>query len=248
MDRKMQNFKTPIWILFVFLILIFEFCSVTHANSTQYFCLGDIPETREDAEKAELPEEKIKLKTFIDVPKNYWAKEDIEYLATAGVINGYPDKTFRPDKTLSRSEMVTLLVKTTGPEDEFEKSSFSDVSETYWAKKYIDIAVQKGWVQGYPDNTFKPGKDVSRAEAITILAKFDQLKTDKKTTLSKFYDITAIHWAFDSINLAKEAGWLEYIKEKDFYPNRGVSRAEAAHVLSKTSFGKAKIAELLKKL
>lgn len=225
--------------------------TVLDVNSTHYLSLGFVAEPKEEIKKVEIPEEvkpKIKLKTFIDVPEAYWARKEIEYLATVDVISGYPDNTFKPNRTLSRAEMVTLLAKATGAKKEFEKSSFSDVSGTHWAKNYIEYAVEKGWVQGYPDNTFKPGKDVSRAEAITILVKFDQLKTKKKVTLSVFEDVSSVHWAFDSIDLAKEAGWLDYIKVKDFYPNKGFSRAEAAYVLSKTSFGKAKIAELLKKL
>jgi hypothetical protein len=94
-------------------------------NQTHYFSMTYSPQEllllsaqplSSEAELFPTPEStailKVKRKTFFDVPAGYWAKEEIELLATAGIINGFPDGSFQPEKTLNREDLFTFLVET----------------------------------------------------------------------------------------------------------------------------------------
>jgi hypothetical protein len=195
----------------------------------------------------------IRLASFNDVTKDFWAKEPIELLATAGLVTGYPDGSFMPEKTLTRAELCTLLVKAKNiPISEKLESSFSDLSESHWAARYIEAAVDAGLVLGYPDKTFRPDAKIKRAEGITVMVRVeglqelaDELKGDAED--SRFTDI-ADSWAAGYILAADEAGLLKYLKASEtFNPNYGFTRAEAVDILSKTTVGKARVRDLLAK-
>jgi len=192
----------------------------------------------------------IRLKAFKDVDENYWAREPIGYLATIGIISGFPDNTFKPEKAVNRAEMCALLVKSSSTEGQnklitTEAQNFTDVSNKHWAASFIKTAAQLKLVTGYPDKSFKPGKDINRAEGVSIIARFDNI-LPARVIEAPFSDIPGRHWAAESITTAKEGGLLDYLKDKPFEPNKPLSRGETAYVLSRTKFAKDKISEMLK--
>jgi hypothetical protein len=218
-------------------------------NTTHYFSLGYAGVKEEKPKEVKPPVVEVKavpkttLKTFIDVSGDYWAKDAIERLATAGVITGYPDGTFRPDRTLSRAELCTLLIKAKGTSVSAPRIAvFTDLPETHWAAPYVAETVSLRIVSGYPDGTFKPSDPLTRAEAIKIIAVFDGLKIEGLRA-KPFPDVPVSHWAAPYIAAAKKAGLLGYIKD-DFVPNQDLTRAEAAWILSKTNFVKGKYPDL----
>jgi len=190
----------------------------------------------------------VRLKAFKDVAADYWAKESVEYLATIGIISGFPDNTFKPEKAVNRAEMCALLVKSSGTPANLltpEAQKFTDVSNKHWAASFIKTAAQLKLVTGYPDKSFKPGKDINRAEGVSIIARFDNL-LPARVIEAPFADLPGRHWAAESVTAAKEGGLLEYLKDKPFEPNKPLSRGETAYVLSRTKFAKAKINAMLK--
>jgi hypothetical protein len=219
-------------------------------NTTHYFSLGYVgvekPEEKEEVKPREevKPVPKVKLVTFKDVPEGYWAKDAIERLATAGVITGYPDGTFRPERTLSRAELCTLLIRAKGISAKAPgRPPFSDVSVGHWAAGFIKESADMQLVNGYPDGTFKPNNPLTRAETVKILTLFDGLKIEAVKE-KPFTDVSVVHWAAPYINAAKNAGFIGYIKEPTFAPKRDLTRAEAAWILSKTGFVKQKYPDL----
>jgi len=230
-------------------------------NATHYFSLGfvGVPEKvkqeikkqkEEKDQKLLMPTIKIKtgIKSFNDVKEGFWAKDAIEYLATLGMIGGYPDNTFRPDQPLTRAELATLLVKAKGFEPKIPESNlFADVPTNHWAAPYISVALDHKYISGYPDGTFLPWKEVNRAEAVVVLSKFDGLSEPLSLSENPFPDVFKRHWAARWIAVAKNAGLLEYLSGKNFEPDKTLTRAEAAEIISKTDYAKAKIIELLKK-
>lgn len=97
-----------------------------------------------------------------------WAKG---YVATAikeGIIKGYEDGTIQPKRTITRGEMVAIIVRMLGIQVEGAKAEFKDVNESLWSAPYISVATELGFVNGYEDGTFKPDKGITRAEAFTI--------------------------------------------------------------------------------
>ncbi len=233
-------------------------------NVTHYFSLGFVGDEELERKKEKIEEvvgktaaapkpavvsvvkPKPALKAFIDVPKGYWAKEAIEYLATIGVIGGYPDGTFRPDEPLTRAEFSAILIRAKEVEpQEILENPFPDLSSTHWAAKYVKSASDMKLVSGYPDGTFKPGKSVSRAEGVVIIVRFAEVPSPKGVTTAPFSDLSLGHWATPSVWAAVEAGMLDYLSGGNFEPNKELTRAEVTEMLSKTPWGKTKIKELL---
>ncbi|MBQ1252356.1 MAG: S-layer homology domain-containing protein [Firmicutes bacterium] len=107
---------------------------------------------------------------FSDVKTSDWFNRAISTLANAGILTGYPDGTFKPNAPITRAEMATIAAKfdiVTDSDVEVTKS-FSDI-KGHWAEKYILRAASRGWVNGYPDGTFRPDRNITRAEAMKLV-------------------------------------------------------------------------------
>jgi S-layer homology domain len=205
-------------------------------NTAHYISLGYVGETSPVVAATPKLAPAKKGISFSDVPNGYWSKQAIIRLATLGIINGYPDGTFRPEKTLSRAELCTLLIKAKRTRTRTpNKPIFTDLALNHWATPYIAAAVNAKLVTGYPDGTFQPNKALSRAEAVKIVAVFDRLPTGTVAG-NPFPDVKAGHWAAPYILAAKNAGLLNYLQGKNFEPNRKLARAEAAEILYRTNF------------
>jgi len=119
-----------------------------------------------------------------DIEDN-WAKESIEKLASAGVISGYPDGTFKPDQTITRQEMVVLLtriVNLDNLEKDPAKGQFRDLDDAY-AAKVIRHAAQTGIVSGKGNGVFDPNGNATRAEALQIILNVLELNPEIKVLL-----------------------------------------------------------------
>lgn len=123
-----------------------------------------------------------------------WAKQYINELASAGVISGYEDGTFRPDDNVTRAEFVTMLMLIAG--ENGTKADYTD-TDGHWAESYIAKASEYGFISGYEDGTFRPDNPITRAEAMVIMSKIFSLSSDG--TVSSYPDVTESHWAFGYI-------------------------------------------------
>lgn len=227
-------------------------------NTTHFFSLGYVGEekvvpkksSRKEDKKISVPLAEVvskpKLKSFLDVPDIYWLKNPIAYLSTMGIMDGYQDGTFRPEKEITRAELATILVKAKGFEvHEVKSSTFSDLEVKDGITPYIEMAVQRNYMEGYPDGTFQPNKRVTRAEAAIILSRFSGFYLKTKVDQEVYADVPLDHWASPAIAAAKTAGLFEYLGEGRFGPNDYLTRAEAAELLSKTPFVKEKIKKFI---
>ncbi len=104
---------------------------------------------------------------FTDLAGHDWSNRAISTLYNAGIISGYPDGTFRPSAPITRAEFATIAAKF----DELELQNTSKFTDIFghWAEDYITSSENKGWIKGYPDLTFKPEQDITRAEAMTLI-------------------------------------------------------------------------------
>jgi len=187
----------------------------------------------------------LRIVSFMDVKEGYWAKDAIVNLATFGFVGGFPDSTFKPEKTISRAELTTILVKATGMQvPPVQGKVFSDVSDKHWAAKYIKLGVDRGIVTGYRDKTFKPSNSLNRVEGLMMIARFAGIKPVEELKENPFPDVSKSHWAAKTIQAAKDAGLLKYLAGGNFDPNKPLTRAEAAQILSQTQVAKDKTAEL----
>jgi hypothetical protein len=191
----------------------------------------------------------LHLASFVDVGEGYWAKSPIETTGTIGLVQGYPDGSFKPQGALTRAEMAVLIVRAKGIEVPTSADKiFSDVAPDHWAAPYIKIAKAYNWVEGYPDGSYRPNQRISKAESIAILSRMDALPLKNKAELAAttpYQDVSGKHWALSYIEAAKSAGMLEYVKSDTLGPKDYVTRAEFVEMLSKTNFAGAQIKELL---
>jgi hypothetical protein len=227
-------------------------------NATCFFSIGYRgPEERikcyieeKDERKCPVPlpviAPKPELVSFTDLAKDHWAGKPIEYLATLRIMGGYPDRTFRPEKALTRGELAALLVKAKGFKIKSTgKSSFKDINPKQWVSPYVEKAVERKYMEGYPDSSFRPNQKITRAEAAVVFSKFSGLYVKEKVTQQVYPDVKKAHWASPAIAASKQEGFFEYLGEKDFEPDADLSRAEAAEILSKTPFIREKIKKLI---
>lgn len=107
---------------------------------------------------------------FPDVTRFLDGYEEIHRLRDRGVIGGYPDGTFRPGASMNRAEFIKILVAGFRSDRlRGETHCFSDVRDE-WFATYVCAAERLGWIQGYPDGTFRPDQHINRAEAMKIVA------------------------------------------------------------------------------
>ncbi|MDA8235301.1 MAG: S8 family serine peptidase [Clostridia bacterium] len=106
---------------------------------------------------------------FNDVTGQTWSTPFINTAKSAGVINGYADGSFKPDKAVTRAELLKMVVTATGLKVEYQQGDFND-TKGHWAEKFIATATKAGIVGGYSDGSFKPDAPVTREEAAKIIA------------------------------------------------------------------------------
>ncbi len=184
----------------------------------------------------------LRFAPFEDTPMTHWAIKPIALSSTLGLVKGYKNNLFKPSKGISRAELVTLLVRTfpVKTEDLIASADFKDLPSSHWAAKYVAFGVEKKLVTGYPNGTFKPNKVLSRAEGITILARYAGLKEDANAG-AEFPDLKDDFWANKYVAPAKKAGLLEYLKGRDLKPSAAFTRAEACEVLYHTPIVQKKV-------
>jgi hypothetical protein len=116
-------------------------------------------------------------------------------------------------------------------------SVFSDVPTTFWGYYAISSLSSKGIVSGYPDGTFEPNADITRAEFAAMLAKALGLSTTGTT--GTFTDVTADDWCYGAVNAAASAGLVSGMGNNLFAPNALITREEMAVMVAKALGTKA---------
>ena len=108
-----------------------------------------------------------KTNRYSDVAATSWYNTAVSTLSSMGIITGYPDGTFRPNAAITRAEFTAIAARFDNDGDK-TAAKFSDIA-THWAKDEISIAYNNGWITGYPDGTFGPQRDITRAETMTLV-------------------------------------------------------------------------------
>ncbi len=136
---------------------------------------------------------------FPDVPSDHDNSRAIMLLQQAGVFSGYPDGTFRPGQSINRAELLKIFVSSIGDSAGVLEAGncFPDVHEGDWFSSYVCTAVKRGWVSGYPDEYFRPERQVTLVEALKML------------TLVRGYDINSRR--FPAEGYPREEWFSKYI-------------------------------------
>ena len=109
----------------------------------------------------------IQSNSLSDVSRGQWFNHAISTLSSMGIVKGNPDGTFDPDAPITRAEFAAIAARF-DDKNTNNTSNFSDIA-SHWAKDEIGVAANKGWINGYPDSTFRPDQYITRAEAMTLV-------------------------------------------------------------------------------
>lgn len=160
----------------------------------------------------------------------HWAKDSIVKLIDAGVMGGYPDGSFQPDKTVTRAEFTAMLVKALKL-DPKDGPAFTDTT-AHWAKESVGTAAAHGLVSGYDQNTFGPDDRITREQAASIVAWAAGLQAGEEPL--NFSDARQVSpWALSSVAATINNAYLSGYPDNSFRPRDYTSRAEAATIIAK---------------
>jgi len=146
---------------------------------------------------------------------------------------GYPDGTIQPHSNISRAEVATIFFRLISDEYRIEiweqANPFSDVALDRWYNNAVSTMANAGFLQGYPDGTFRPGRAITRAEFATIVSRFMDIEY---TGVNRFSDISG-HWAVDEINTIAYVGWVAGYSDGTFRPDNRITRAEVTAIVNR---------------
>lgn len=176
--------------------------------------------------------------------KKHWARRDITSMATLGIVEGYPDNTFKPKKAISRGEMATwisrakdLIVK------DIIEDVFFDVPKEHWRAPFVKAVIDVGYMQNISPNTFGIGSEIDRGAAANVIDKVEILDIPSRVTSSPFLDVPVEHEYASAIYAAFYGKMVIGVsKAKRIYqPDRQMNRAEATVLISRIKNVKNKL-------
>lgn len=148
--------------------------------------------------------------TFTDVADNQTYSSAIGYLTANGIVKGYPDGTYGPDKILNRAELLKIIAEGSvkisnqgsGTFDQYDSQKcFNDVKANQWFTKYICYAKANNWVVGYENGKyFKPNQEVTFVEALKMTFKAFKLN----------YNETSTPWYHDLVDQASQSNYIPF--------------------------------------
>lgn len=170
--------------------------------------------------------------TFKDISA-HWAKEGVLKLSYMEILKGFPDGTMRPDKTLTREEFITMLVRAIDlPMADTYAQSYKDVDLNRWSSKYIGAAKSAGLLDIYNQAMMYPAKIITREEMAVIAAKVAK-GVPVSIPSTSFTDLSASYKYLDSINIVTALDIIRGMPDGSFKPYSGATRAQAAVIIQR---------------
>lgn len=161
---------------------------------------------------------------FKDVNGLKWYAPQIAYLADKKWINGFNGNVFKPEQKITRAEAVAIMGRASGLNGERRKTKFPDVSSNNFASGYIQSALDKGLLGGFPDGTFRPNQPVTRGEMALLLQSAFEIRYDAKQK-SPFPDITPNVSSYEAALALTQAGVTQGFPDGTFRPQETMNRA-----------------------
>ena len=166
--------------------------------------------------------------------ENHWAQDYIMTLLNNNIMETDENGLFNPEAAVSRGEFAVALAKKQNLLAT-NIDNFKDI-ENYAEKGLINALAEKNIITGYPDNTFRPDRAISRAEAVASIIKILGVKEDKEiinlNEYQPYTDIPEDHWAANYIKIAAKLNLFVDNSEQNFNAGRPISRAESAKLIA----------------
>ncbi len=146
---------------------------------------------------------------------------------------GYKDGTFRPNNKMSRQEVTVMLSRLLSERPQkgmIYSHDYKDVADNLWSVTAISYMSNLKLVKGYPDGTFRPTANITRAEFAAMVVRFENISAAGSKT---FTDLQKDHWAYEVIQKAAQAGWISGYPDGSFKPDQPISRAEVVTITNR---------------
>lgn len=147
--------------------------------------------------------------SFSDIKDGAWCCRAVSTLTNMGIIKGYTDGTFQPNKSITRAELATIIARFA--KLDVNTKTFSDING-HWAQKSIELAAGNGWINGYTDGTFRPNKSIIRAETFAMINRVLDRQTESVSDLLPTSEMNM--W---SDNLNENAWYYKDVQEATNY-------------------------------
>ncbi|WP_135554540.1 immunoglobulin-like domain-containing protein [Paenibacillus cymbidii] len=174
---------------------------------------------------------------FTDI-EGHWAEADICEAAGLKIVEGVSANLFVPDQAVTRAEFAVMLLRTLQipivPQSDINPFTDSG-SIPEWAQSAIYTGAVAGVLQGYPDGTFQPQRQINRAEMATMLARAMKWETNGESDLPYSDGANIPVWAQDYVKAVHANGLVQGRENNQFVPNGMTTRAEAAVVMLRLS-------------
>ncbi|AUG56476.1 S-layer homology domain-containing protein [Acetivibrio saccincola] len=136
--------------------------------------------------------------SYTDLPNDHWAAWAVRYVSELGLFSGYPDGTFKPNNRITRAEFSTVVLKYLEMEEPQQVKNKFDDCIGHWAQKYIEKLSDSGYINGYPDGTFKPQNSIKRAESVALINRALN-RGPLYGVKENFPDVPSTYWAYGDI-------------------------------------------------
>ncbi|WP_246309509.1 S-layer homology domain-containing protein [Paenibacillus alginolyticus] len=169
----------------------------------------------------------------------HWVKPYTDRLIGMNVVQGFEDRKFHPEDTLTRGQFAKMVAEAFKLPTSTVSTSFEDDSKIpSWAKASVAAAVKAGFINGYDENgktLFEADQTITRAEMSVIMARALSANGNKSETVqNQFRDATSMPaWAQASVNTAVSSGILNGYEDQTFRPSLAATRAEASVMIYK---------------
>ncbi len=160
------------------------------------------------------------------------AEYDRDIFHNKPYIKGYPDGTFQPDGKITREEVVTIfdrIIKENAIKQDKKSNGFNDVKNDRWSFESIEKLSRMNIINGYPDGSFKPADQITRAEFVKIVSEF----IESNENIKQFPDVDSEHWAKEAIEKVYSKGLIKGYPDGNFKPQNNLTRAEAVSIINK---------------
>ena len=179
--------------------------------------------------------------SFADVPDNSEHSASVEYLKSKGVISGYPDGTFQPDRKINRAEALKiLLLGTATPLETAQLIVFPDVKSGDWFYQYVRKAFELRIVEGYPDGNFKPENTINLAESLKVILLSFQAKLPDAVDKDPYPDVAKDVWYGLYARYSKDKVIVEPEDDGKLHGERQMTRAEFAEIVYRLMYMREK--------
>jgi hypothetical protein len=122
----------------------------------------------------------------------------VSFFSSAGVVEGYPNGTFQSERGVTRAEFVVIMSRVLKLSVTKQgAAALSDV-KGHWSEKYINAFTAAGYIQGFPNGTFKPNDEISRAQAVVLINRVIGARKPSEPEMH-YNDLLPSHWAYDDI-------------------------------------------------